>query len=249
MKDMNTKNRISVYVCDSSLLNDENTYKKIYASVSQRRRDKTDGLRFRADKNLSLSAEYLLMCACRDYGIGYGAETICTGEHSKPYFTYSGARFNLSHSGERAMCVMSDVPGMEVGCDVERIHGYQPKLAGRFFSEEEQKLLASCNTDELREEMFYRIWTLRESFMKCTGLGMQLPMKSFSVTDGDNWKIITKDGCPDIVSGGKYDMLEYGRDDGYRYAVCVQNGFIGMQGSSECTYRTDEGITVYRMMS
>ena len=36
-----------------------------------------------------------------------------------------------------------------------------------------------------RCEEFYRLWTLKESFMKVTGLGMKLPLDSFCFQLGE----------------------------------------------------------------
>lgn len=219
-KKQNSINRIAIYTADASQLNSDEVYTSVYSHVSPVRQSKTDRLRFRKDRNLSLMAGYLLRCACRDFGIDYDSEETVTGEHSKPAFAGNPLFFNLSHSGERAMCVISDA---EVGCDVERMHGVNEKIARRFFSAEEQKLLACADGESGREELFYSIWTLKESFMKCTGLGMALPMEDFSVTCEGEWQIAcSEDLCvKEGISPEDFSLHSYGRADGYRYAVCV----------------------------
>ena len=72
------------------------------------------------------------------------------GEHGKPLVP--GAYFNLSHSGDIVLCVVSDVP---VGVDVERLRAVKPHLQERF------------GTDD--PATFFRCWTATEARIKCCG--------------------------------------------------------------------------------
>ena len=208
------KSNAVVYICDASLLEDMELYNFIYSSVSEARRSKTDRLAFNKDRNLSLSAEYLLMCACRDFDLSYKDLRVGYGENSKPYLINSPLCFNLSHSEKRAMCVMSDVP---CGCDVEFIKPFNPRIAERFFSFSEKQTVASGNTEREREELFYRIWTLKESFIKCTGTGLNTALDSFSVQPGNPYAKICQSGFD-----GEFTLKEFVPEDGYRYSCCVK---------------------------
>ena len=193
MKDISIEDAsVVIYIADVLPLNDDGLFGRIYSSVSDERRNKTDSLRSRKDKNLSLGVEYLLMHSCR-----------------KPYF-------NLSHSGGKAVCAVSDYP---VGCDVEHKRNISMNIASRFFCEEEIRLIESQGNEDLAREMFFRLWVLKESFMKCTRLGFALPLNGFSVLpDGD--EILLKQS----VDTDGYSFYEYTCDDSYRYACCVKRG-------------------------
>ena len=41
-------------------------------------------------------------------------------------------------------------------------------------------------TEKERVEMFYRLWTLKESFIKATGTGMSLPLNEFNIIIDNN---------------------------------------------------------------
>ena len=106
------------------------------------------------------------------------------GAHGKPAlaasFDASGLRFNLSHSGGRALLAVAR--GRDVGVDLERIRPvrFGPKIARRFFSDGEQRTLDGF-TGSAWDEEFFRCWTRKEAFIKAVGDGLSFPLKSFSV--------------------------------------------------------------------
>ena len=206
--------RIRVYTADIAPLREKGLFARAYSAVSPRRREKTDRLRFESDKCLSLGAELLLMRACRDLGIAYEAETVTESTYKKPAFASGRVAFNLSHSGTKVLCAAADVP---VGCDTERIGDADPQIAERFFFKDERLALSAAASEAERRALFYRLWTLKESFMKCTGLGFYLPLDSFCVlTDGPSVTVRQQ------VDGACYRFFERHPGDGYAYAVCVR---------------------------
>jgi 4'-phosphopantetheinyl transferase len=89
--------------------------------------------------------------------------------------------FNMSHSTMVTMvavCLNS-----EVGIDVEAIRPIAEwgAIASSHFSAEENEAL-SAEPEALRPEAFFRCWTRKEAFIKAKGLGLSLPLNSFSVT-------------------------------------------------------------------
>ena len=100
----------------------------------------------------------------------------------KPYFPdYPWIHFNLSHTRGFVCCALSET---EVGVDVERRRPqkYQERILGRF-SEEEQRLWRAAPSSE-RERLFFRMWVLKESYVKADGRGLRIPLDSFSVLPG-----------------------------------------------------------------
>ena len=208
-----------IYIGDASALNDDALYEEIRAAVSEERREKADAMRYRKGRNLSFGVEWLLIQACRDFGVDYSSLQICSDSNGKPYFagnpTFEGEplHFNLSHSGERVMCAMSTC---NVGCDVELVRERSRNIAERFFTADELALINGVPEEE-RLDMFYRLWTLKESFMKCTGLGMRLPLDRFAITMGEDGI-----GVRQTVSDSDYKFFEHNIDNIYRYACCVE---------------------------
>ncbi len=140
--------------------------------------------RFEADRKRSLLVHALLNLAVSElYPEINTPIKPYEDEYGKPHILLTGASanfqkeskelyFSLSHSGEYAVCAIADDL---IGTDIEIIKGANTKIVNRFLADEEKNYIK--NADD-----FYTIWTLKESFMKAVGLGMRLPMDSFSVS-------------------------------------------------------------------
>ena len=103
--------------------------------------------------------------------------------HGKPLIDpdldSSPLRFSLSHT--KGLAVVAVTGGADVGVDVERAVRFvdAARLSSRFFSPEETTALQELSPDRLRER-FFLYWTLKESYIKARGLGLSLPLDSFS---------------------------------------------------------------------
>jgi 4'-phosphopantetheinyl transferase len=88
--------------------------------------------------------------------------------------------FNLSHSGDHALFAIS--PDSEVGVDLERREqDFLPlELAQTVCSPREIEDLTGYAGPEQRDA-FYRLWTRKESCLKCLGIGLQIEPNSFEV--------------------------------------------------------------------
>ena len=146
--------------------------------VSQDRRQKSLRYRFDDDKKRALLAHVLLSHAVREIGycVAIPVEPV-TDENGKPHLYDRGEEihFSLSHSGQYAVCAVADSP---IGVDIEQIKDNRPEIAGRFFNPDELKYIKDA-------ESFYRIWTLKEGYLKAVGLGMKLPLDSFIICNLD----------------------------------------------------------------
>ena len=97
------------------------------------------------------------------------AEELGKGEHGKPYLKrFPQICFNISHSSGNAVCAISQ---SGVGIDVERIGAFRAAVARRVLTEKEIEFLETLAEHE-RGEMFYRFWTLKESYLKLDGSGL-----------------------------------------------------------------------------
>jgi len=101
-------------------------------------------------------------------------------QHGKPELTNNSnkIRFNLSHNNDLiiiAICAKDDI-----GCDIEnplRKVNIEP-LTRRYFSEQEHLEICTL-TPKIQQQRFFEMWTLKEAFVKATGIGISLGLDTF----------------------------------------------------------------------
>lgn len=157
--------------------------KKAYNLVSRNRQEKIDFYRFDKDKKLSCGAYLLLKKLLSEKNITN--PIFKTEKYGKSYISnYENIYFNLSHSGKIVLCAISD---MEVGVDVEYIDSEIDLNIAKnyFFNKEYESIMKSDNPSE----EFFKYWVLKESYMKYTGLGMNLKLNAFEIMIEDEIKL------------------------------------------------------------
>lgn len=205
-----------IYIADISVLKDTSVFERLLKRVPEYRQKKAMSFKFPKGKMQSLGVGLLLRQACNDAGFAGADEHVAYGENGKPYLVdFPHVQFNLSHSGERVMGVISP---FEVGCDVEIIKGDRGRLAERFFKPEESAWIKHFKKPELQSDAFYRLWTLKECYMKVTGRGLSLMPDAFAlnVDVAENIKLFHDGDRPEFT------FREIDLHDGYRYAVCLK---------------------------
>lgn len=99
-------------------------------------------------------------------------------EQGKPYLKdFLAFQFNLSHSGTKAVCAVTlDTP---VGIDIECTNSQKKidvlSMAERFFSQKEFQLLKSA---EHPHQLFFKLWTRKEAYIKLLGKKLLHEIKS-----------------------------------------------------------------------
>jgi 4'-phosphopantetheinyl transferase len=105
-----------------------------------------------------------------------------TGEKGKPEIAGPALDiplwFNLSHTDGFAVCVAGRV--RDLGVDVENMNRTAScdDLAKRFFASSEYEYLRNLPAS-LQRKAFFRIWTLKEAYIKAEGKGLSIPLDSF----------------------------------------------------------------------
>ena len=210
---------IFTYYIDVTQFDNETLFQDKLKLLSPYRQQKIALLKHAKDRNRSLGAGIALDHALETYGLKEKSVEYEFGEWGKPSLKYQpNIYFSLSHSGDYAICSIGD---KAIGNDIELIKHGRLKVADRFFAKEELDwMYAESDEEEITQRMF-RIWTMKESFLKATGKGISLPLGDFAViVDEDKDKIRVKHS----YNTKFYHMKEYADIDGYRVAVCCEEG-------------------------
>ena len=173
-----------LYISSIRFLDEPVLYDQYCALLSKQRKEEVDRLHGDDDKKRSAAAELLILKALNDRGYRTSDLVYEYGPYGKPSLRdYPYFFFSVSHSKDYAILAVSDKP---IGCDIEMIRKYDLKIAQRFFSEEEYKKLLDCTEQEERKKLFFRYWTMKESYIKFTGEGLHCPLSSFTIEKDEN---------------------------------------------------------------
>ena len=239
--------------------NGEALLARAFLHIDEERRRKAHGIRPGKARAASVGAGLLLQAAVRD-----GDREACShwrrysvhelmdflqekpplelayvyGREGKPYFRDLPFYFNLSHSGDYVLCVVSEA---EIGADIQQ-HRRREKekdregsggsernafgdssavlgrLASRFFSERECAALNRAGAE--REQLFFRLWARKEAYGKLTGKGVTgvLGMDMLPETGQEEDKLLSGEGGFSREKGIFWE--EYGSIEGYSIALC-----------------------------
>lgn len=208
---------IKVYYMKVFPFLEEDTFCACLNKIETKRKEKILRISGEEEKGRSLAAGCLLHYGlCRELDLSPAdtkAFLIDYGAEGKPFLMeYPEIHFNLSHSGEYVCCAFAREP---IGADIQKITAVKKGIAERFFTEEDNKRLLKCRDGE-REELFFRMWSIKESYIKLTGKGIGRGLDSFEI----NWQ---KRAIYEKYKENEAAFFEEKRDFyGYSFCVCFK---------------------------
>lgn len=147
-----------VFFLDVSPLSDKKLFERYFNKMSEFRKKKIMFYARQEDRNLSLGAGILTDVLLKEYGLREKDMKYGLSEHGKPYFTdRKEICFNISHSGIYAMAVSAS---QSVGCDIEED------------KKTDMDISALCLASGEKKDDLLKIWTMKESFLKERGCGL-----------------------------------------------------------------------------
>ena len=186
---------LKIYFANVQCLEKPSVFEGFFIHMNHIRQQKINRVKQLSDKRLSLGAGILLRYALEKEGLDYSKLDFEVSQNEKPIIVSNEndviVYFNLSHSKNMVMCVISDKP---VGCDIQENKDYKAGVAQKFFTAEEFEYLEGLPKED-RVRAFYRIWSLKESFVKMTGEGINRPFNSFELSLGRNASCKTEPNC------------------------------------------------------
>lgn len=186
--------KTSIYLMDLSALSDETQFEYWLETVDPSRRDRIRRMKNTKAAGQSLGAGILIREGLKEAGLS--EYRILAGEHGKPYVEgRKDVFFNVAHSGDMAVFIVSDC---EVGIDIEKVREFDEKMLRRIFTDDDLKVIreleelpefkrtSNCSSGKEpnysgRDAAATLLWTVKESVMKFTGLGLSMDPRKIKV--------------------------------------------------------------------
>ena len=160
----------------------EPLWPRLASLLDDAERDRAARFKFERDRRQYVAAhalKRLMLSATAAATVAPEAWTFTTASAGKPHVHGgAGPHFNLSHSDGLVACGVSRL--VELGVDVERLTEEVPlEFAQGQFAQEEDRWLHSL-PDAARASGFFRLWTLKEAYLKAAGLGLAQSLQDFA---------------------------------------------------------------------
>jgi 4'-phosphopantetheinyl transferase len=150
-----------------------------------------------------------------------GKPELC-GESANGELAGGEFAFNLSHSGDWAICAIARRGPL--GIDIERVRAMNDAagLARRYFAAAEVAMWESIAAEE-QIAAFFRCWTRKEAYLKALGDGLRAPLDRFVVS-------FAPGESPRLVEASPHDerrdwvIEDLDIDQGYSAAIVLPRG-------------------------
>jgi 4'-phosphopantetheinyl transferase len=128
------------------------------------------------DAHAALFGKLLLMRGLREAGFHSTLDELKFTPYGKPYLDEGKVRFNISHSGNGVVCVLSTDTD-SIGIDMEQVKDIDINDFQNLWSDNEWREICGGGLD-----VFYQYWTRKEAIIKAEGMGLSIPLKEIEVT-------------------------------------------------------------------
>lgn len=216
---------ITLYYAKTADYEEEAVFQYWLPQMEEQRKAQIQRLKNTGVKVCSLAAGALLRQALQDWMVLSDDRPlkIDYGEAGKPHLAgNAGIHFNLSHSGDYVCCAVSTTP---VGVDIQQHVAVKQRIAEHFFTEQDNQRLERQErlTGRGKEwkELFFRMWSIKESYLKLTGNGLSRGLDSFEI----DWE-------KQAVTDRGFTAWFWAQEKFGGYSVCVC--------SRECGLRIEE---------
>lgn len=147
--------------------------------------------------------------------VSYNDLTFGLGEFGKPFCSSHHVHYNISHSGDWIVMAVGE---FGIGIDIEKVNrcDFDDIVLTFFSSMEIQHYLRTPAAE--RKETFFEIWTLKESFVKNMGLGLNVPLDRFSI-----WKYKEEIYVKQDFDDNEYYFKQYDAVANYKLSVCYRD--------------------------
>lgn len=162
------------------------------------------------DKNIFICSQVMKRIICGHYlNIPPDEISFDFNENKKPFIiSQPDFHFNISHSGNWMTMILSNNP---CGIDVEIIQpdfNFKEVMQSAYHPDE----IGYVQQSQDNTKAFFRIWTIKESFLKATGVGLIDNLSDLNMMENST---LLEDTIP-------WQIQSYMIDQGYWCSICYQ---------------------------
>lgn len=166
-----------IYVYNDIMDFEEKSFHEWEKNLDRKRVEMGKRYRMKKDKCLCLLSHQILLYALKiEYGVSV-LPKIATGKLGKPYFENRICCFNISHCDTGIVVAVSD---KEIGVDIQNSVSFIKEVKNQFLCKREEAFV--MKKKESPDEIL-KIWTLKEAYGKCRGVGLLYPFKEKDFSD------------------------------------------------------------------
>ena len=184
---------LKLYINASKWLPSKHQWIQLTASISKSDCDYVHNFKYQNDCKIRLLSQLLIRYSIKTLtDLNWNEICIERTPYGKPFcknIQKSSFDFNVSHSGDYVAIVAMHTPNemnkYQIGVDLMKIESNLVKqyeqvkrISRKTFSEKEIDFLESKSSLREKVEDFYRIWTLKESYVKAIGKGIRVELKA-----------------------------------------------------------------------
>jgi 4'-phosphopantetheinyl transferase len=180
---LNIKNN-EIHVWEYNIVPDTYLAEKLLNSLSVQEKSKIKNIKISEVKHRSIISKFITKSIISKYLGKYIDEVVFDyNKFGKPSLSADinsiNLKFNISHSGDIGILAISREK--LIGIDVEQLNYLDDieDIINNYFSDYEISLLNDSKNSN-RIELFYKIWTGKEAFIKAIGQGLTFPLKNIS---------------------------------------------------------------------
>jgi 4'-phosphopantetheinyl transferase len=246
--------RTEVHVWVVPIMGDDLQNRMLLAPLSDDEKAKAGRFVFGKDQRRFVTAHGALRLILAEYtGVDPSELSFAQGENGKPYLRPAPGGgdvfFNLSHSGDYTLIAVTKC--LRVGVDIEGIRSSIEylEMSRKFFSPSE---CAWLDRQPMSEQVaaFFRLWVVKEAFLKATGVGLSDSLSEIAVTFTSNGNASVRHPGNN-TPGTRWLAEEMNLVPGYASALVVEEGAQILktwnltEGGSGTLQSSESGLRVF----
>ncbi len=170
----------------------QDEYERLYHLCSEERKNKVNRYIDIDDRKRGVAAHVLMKYGWIESGRKIANLKILYNAYGKPYLQNDESFcFNLSHAGKWVAIAYGN---FEVGIDIEQIQEKRYGIVEQFYGDKEKVYIQKADSVKEGNRRFTQIWTIKESYLKYLGIGLNKELNSFDFEIKEQIRLYNKRG-------------------------------------------------------